>query len=45
MARKLPPYRFKKAAYAASHRSACKRVKTPSGLRWLCRVAGKKRRR
>jgi hypothetical protein len=44
MARKLPPFRFKKASFAKAHPGKCKRVSTPSGPRWLCRVGGKKKR-
>lgn len=45
MARRTPPFRFRKAAYAKAHPGSCKRVSTPSGARWLCRTGGKKRRR
>lgn len=45
MARRLPPFRFRKASFAKSHPGQCKRVSTPSGPRFLCRTGGKKRRR
>lgn len=45
MARKLPPFRFKKASYAKAHPGKCRRVRTPSGMRFLCRVSGGKKRR
>lgn len=38
MARKLPPYRFKKHSYAKDHPGKCKRISTPSGSRWLCKT-------
>lgn len=44
MARRVPPFRFRKASYAKAHPGACRRIHTPSGARWLCRTGGKKRR-
>lgn len=45
MARRVPPFRFRTASYAASHKGSCRRISTPSGQRWLCRTGGKKRKR